>query len=232
MGTGKMDASTVYALFEELKQKIEQLGKDGVSDKLTNSTFDTEEIAALMQELRNHLKPKQFSSEQIKELQKSMAQISAFSLNKISDNIRGLSKELKAAIIPIEEKVDQLKTPPNAVIRKEHVFTVDFRNSKAAGTIISMALLILFSLGGNIWQLDRNIRLRDNDLKYRYIKMEGKANSRDLLRLETIFSYDRNRDSISVIREQVENYERLVKEHVKEFKRKELKTSTEHIGRK
>ena len=109
---------------------------------------------------------------------------------------------------------------------------MDFRNSKAAGTIISMALLILFSLGGNIWQLDRNIRLRDNDLKYRYIKMEGKANSRDLLRLETIFSYDRNRDSISVIREQVENYERLVKEHVKEFKRKELKTSTEHIGRK
>jgi hypothetical protein len=25
MGTGKMDASTVYALFEELKQKIERL---------------------------------------------------------------------------------------------------------------------------------------------------------------------------------------------------------------
>ena len=232
MSTGKMDASTVYALFEELKQKIEQLGKDGVSDNLTNSTFDTEEIIALIHELHNYVNQKQFSPEQIKELQKSMAQISAYSLNKISDNIRGLSTELKASIIPIKEKVDQLKTPQNTVIRKEHIFTVDFRNSKAAGTIISMALIILFSLGGNIWQLDRNIRLRDNDLKYRYIKMEGKANSRDLLRLETIFSYDRNRDSISVIREEVENYERLVKEHVKEFKRKALKTSTEHTGRK
>lgn len=231
MGTGKMDASTVYALFEELKQKIERLSINGASVN-PNSNFDTEEIAALMQELRTHLKPKQFSSEQIKELQKSMAQISAFSLNKISDNIRGLSKELKASIIPIKEKVDQLKTPQNTVIRKEHIFTMDFQNSKAAITIISMALIILFSLGGNIWQLDRNIRLRDNDLKYRYIKMEGKANSRDLLRLETIFSYDRNRDSISVIREEVENYERLVKEHVKEFKRKALKTSTEHTGRK
>jgi hypothetical protein len=216
-----MDASTVYALFEELKQKIEQLSINGASVN-PNSNFDTEEIAALMQELRNHLKPKQFSSEQIKELQKSIAQISAYSLNKISDNIRGLSTELKASIIPIKEKVEQLKTPQNTVIRKEHVFTVDFRNSKAAGTIISMALIILFLLGGNIWQLERNTRLRDNDLKYRYIKMEGNANSRDLLRLETIFSYDRNRDSISVIREQVENYERLVKEQAEKIEQEKL----------
>jgi len=221
MGTGKMDTSTVYALFEELKQKIERLSINGASVN-PYSNFDTEEIAALMQELRTHLKPKQFSSEQIKELQKSMAQISAFSLNKISDNIRGLSKELKAAIIPIEEKVDQLKTPQNAVIRKEHVFTVDFRNSKAAITIITMALIILLSWGGNIWQFNRNIRLRDNDLKYRYVKMEGKASSRDLLRLETIFSYDRNRDSISVIHKEVENYERLVKEQAEKIEQKKL----------
>ena len=231
MGTGKMDASTVYALFEELKQKIERLSINGASVN-PNSNFDTEEIAALMQELRTHLKPKQFSSEQIKELQKSMAQISAFALNKISDNIRRLSTELKATIIPIEEKVDQFKTPQNTVIRKEHVFTVDFRISKSAITIISMALIILFSWGGNIWQLRKNNQLKDNDLKYRYIKMEGKASSRDLLRLETIFSYDRNRDSISVIRAQVDTYERLVKEHVEKFKQKELNTNTEHTGRK
>ena len=41
--------------------------------------------------------------------------------------------------------------------------------------------------------------------------MKGKPGSLDLLRLEMIFNYDRNRDSISVIRKQVENYERLVK---------------------
>ena len=41
MGTGKMDSSAVYALFEELKQKIEQLSKGGISDN-TNSAFDTE----------------------------------------------------------------------------------------------------------------------------------------------------------------------------------------------
>lgn len=224
MSTGKIDASTVYALFEELKQKIEQLGKDGVSDNLTNSTFDTEEIAALIRELRNHVNQNQFSPEHIKELQKNIVQISAYYLNKINDNFRELSTKLKDAIISIKEKIDQLETPQNTVIRKEHVFIVDFRNSKAAITIITMALLILFSLGGNIWQLNRNIRLRDNDLKYRYVKMEGKASSRDLLRLETIFTYDRNRDSISVIREEVEDYERLVKEQAEKIEQEKLDT--------
>ncbi len=29
MGSGKMDSSAVYTLFEELKQKIDELGKRG-----------------------------------------------------------------------------------------------------------------------------------------------------------------------------------------------------------
>ena len=60
-----------------------------------------------------------------------------------------------------------------------------------------------------------NNQLKDNDLKYRHIKMEGKASSQDLLRLETIFIYDRNGDSISVIREQVENYEGWLKRRLR-----------------
>ncbi|MEE4285562.1 MAG: hypothetical protein V2I31_05420, partial [Mariniphaga sp.] len=98
MSTGKIDSSTVYALFEELKQKIEQLSKDRISDNQTKSNFDTEEIVVLMHEIQTHINQKQFSPEQIKELQKSMAQISAYSLNMFSDNIRGLSTELKATI--------------------------------------------------------------------------------------------------------------------------------------
>jgi len=47
---------------------------------------------------------------------------------------------------------------------------VDLRNSKAAITIIAMALLILFSFEGNIWQLNRNSQLKDNNLKYHFIK--------------------------------------------------------------
>jgi len=210
MGTGKMDASTVYALFEELKQKIEQLSKCGISDNQAMSNLDTEEIVALMHELHTCINQRQFSPEQIKELQNILAQVAGYSLGKVNDNIRTILTELKTIIVPIKEKINLLQIPLNMVIRKEHVFIVDFRRSKTAITIIIMTLIILVSWGGNIWQLKNNSQLKDSDLKYRYIKMEGKASSQDLLWLETIFTNDRNRDSISVIREQVENNERLI----------------------
>ena len=170
-----------------------------------------------MHELRNRVDQKQFSPEQIKELQNILAQVAGYSLGKVNDNIRTILTELKTIIAPLNEKVRQLQTPSNMVIRKEHVFIVDFRRSKTAITIITMALVILLLWGGNIWQLRNNNQLRDNDLKYRYIKMRGEAGSKDLLRLETIFTYSRNRDSISVIQERVETYERLVKERVEEI---------------
>jgi hypothetical protein len=110
------------------------------------------------------------------------------------------------------------------VIRKEHIFSVDFQNSKAAITIISMALLILLSLGGNIWQLNGNSQLKDNDLKYRYIKMLGETTQKNIFQLETIFTYDRNRDSISMIRKKIEDYERLVKKQAEKIERTRLKT--------
>ena len=54
--------------------------------------------------------------------------------------------------------------------------------------------------------------------------MQGRASSKDLIQLETIFTYHRNRDSISVIREQVENYERLVIEQAEKIEQSRLNT--------
>ena len=146
MSTGKMDSSTVYALFEELKQKIEQLVKNEVLER-PNSNFDTEQITVLIHELRNYTNQRQFSPEQIKELQNIQAQVAGYSLGKVNDNIRKILTELKAIIVPLNEKVGLLQTPTNMVIRKEHVFIVDFRRSKTAITIITMALVILLSWG-------------------------------------------------------------------------------------
>ena len=227
MGTGKMDSSAVYALFEELKQKIEQLSKGGISDNQAKSNFDIEEIVVLINEIHTRVNQKQFSPEQIKELQNILAQVAGYSLGKVNDKIGTILAELKTIIVPLNEKVGQLQTPPNMVIRKEHVFIVDFRRSKTAITIITMALVILLSWGGNVWQLRNNNQLKDNDLKYRYIKMKGKAGSQDLFRLETTFTYDRNRDSISVIREQVETYEGLVKKQVEEIEQGLLHSENE-----
>lgn len=54
--------------------------------------------------------------------------------------------------------------------------------------------------------------MQDNDLRYRYIRMHGGASPDEMLRLRELFEFDRNPDSIRVIRRQVEKYERLVRE--------------------
>lgn len=90
--------------------------------------------------------------------------------------------------------------------------------------MITMGLVILLSLAGNVWQSTRNSQLRDNDLKYRYINMQGEANPENLLKMETAFTYNRNKDSINIIRKRVETYERLVKEQAEKIERARLNT--------
>ncbi|WP_235316841.1 hypothetical protein [Porphyromonas gulae] len=105
------------------------------------------------------------------------------------------------------------------VIRKEHVFSLDFKNSRTVITFCCMGLVILFSLLGNFWQMQQNSQLSDKDLKYRHIKIYGEANQEKLMDLETVFTYQRDEEQITLIREQVETYERLVKEQAKKIER-------------
>ena len=60
------------------------------------------------------------------------------------------------------------------------------------------------------------VKIKENDLKYRYINMQGPTNEENLYRLEQKFQYV---DSIKIIRKQVERYEELVKEQVERIER-------------
>jgi len=199
MSSNKMDSSAVYALFEELKQKIEELDKNSIPDDKTDSTFDTDRFLTLIEELKVKLNQPQFSKRQIENL----GQIAANSINMINANFSKAFSELKSAIKPIDEKINQIKSQQNVVIRKEHVFSIDFRNSRAALTMISMGFVILFSFSGNIWLLDRNSELKDNDLKYRYIKSINGINSENLNKLERLFIYPEDKAKIREIEKRV-----------------------------
>jgi len=128
-------------------------------------------------------------------------------------------------LIRINEKWERLNVPANSVIRKENVFMVDFKNSKAAIAMIAMGLMIFLSIGGNIWQGNKNSQLQDNDLKYRYIKMQEEASTESLYKLEIDFTYNRNKDSIFIIRKRVEVYERLVKEQAEKIEQARMNAS-------
>ncbi len=225
MSTSKMDSSAVYTLFEELKQKIDERVNRATPINQANSTSDPEELKSLIEDLQIKINQQQFTPEQIKVLQTNLAQYSAYSLGKVNDSLRKILTELKAIITPIDEKINQLKSQQNVVFRKEHVLIVDFRNSKAAITIISMALLILFSLSGNIWQSDRNSQLKDNELKYRYIKSINDINAENLNKLERIFHYQRDNKKIREIRENVEDYENRIKDNAEKIELQRLSNS-------
>jgi len=221
MGTSKMDSSAVYTLFEELKQKIDELSKKSIQDNQANSTFDPEELNSLIENLQIRINQQQFTPEQIKNL----GQISAYSVNKVSEHLNKVFTEIKAVITPIDEKFNLLKSPQNMVIRNDHNFRVDFQNSKAAITMISMALLILLSSGGNIWQLNRNIQLKDNDLKYRYIKSTNGINPENLYKLEDIFQYNRDRKLKKEIRQIVKNWEKTIQNTAEKVEHEKLRNS-------
>ncbi len=221
MGSSKMDSSAVYTLFEELKQKIDELSKKSIQDNQANLTSDSEELISLIEDLQIRINQPQFSPEQIKNL----GQISAYSVNKVSENLNKVFTEIKAVITPIDEKISLLKFPQNIAIRNDHHFSVDFRNSKAAITMISMALIILLSLGGNIWQLNRNSQLKDNDLKYRYIKSTNGINPENLYKLEDIFHFNPDEKLIREIRQNVEIWEKTIQNTAENLEHEKLRNS-------
>ncbi len=224
MGSSKMDSSAVYTLFEELKQKIEELDKNATSNGQTGSTKYSDEIISRIAELKVQANQQRFSPEQIKNL----GQISAYSIGKVNENFSKAFAELKSMIKPIDEKINQIKSQQNVVICKKHVFSIDFQNSKAALTMISMGLVILLSFGGNIWLLYRNNQLKDNDLKYRYIKSVNGITPENLDKLEDIFQYNRDKKLIREIRGKVEEYERRIKETAEKIEREQLKMQNKH----
>ena len=211
MATDKMNSSAVYELFEELKQKIMELEKKTPLEAQADKASHAEKIETLVEELRTFAAQRQFTPEQINELQQNMTQVAAYSLGKANNKLDQIFARLSALIDPIKKKMDMVNLPEHFVIRKEHAysFKLDFKNSRTAITIIVMGLVIFFSLAGNIWQFRLNSQLKNNDLKYRYIQMKGKIDHEALLKLDTTFTYEPNKDSIAVIRNQVEAYERL-----------------------
>ena len=140
-----------------------------------------------------------------------MTQVAAYSLGKVNNKLDQLFAGLSALIDPINKKMDLLNLPEHFVNCKENVYSFkqDFKNSRTAITIITIGLAFFFSLAGNVWQFRLNSQLKNTDLKYRYIQMMGKINHDALLKLDTMFTYEPNKDSIAAIRKQVEAYERL-----------------------
>jgi queuine/archaeosine tRNA-ribosyltransferase len=112
----------------------------------------------------------------------------------------------------IEILIEKVRKP----VKTEHRHIIDIGSSKVFFTMIAMGITILI-LSVAIHSQRQIIRqYRDNDLKYRYIKIQGDVSKDVILGLEKQFEY---RDSVDVIRKQVEEYERLAKQQEERIER-------------
>ncbi|MCE8179323.1 hypothetical protein SJDPG12_08155 [Porphyromonas gingivalis SJD12] len=218
MNTDRMDTSAVYGLFEELKQSLTEM-TTSLKGRSEQQTIDLSKIEELFGKMNTLSKQEVFSPEQIRVLEEILTKSVVAGLETVFEKLDGWNAEKRETLQAIEAKIDEMGKESRTVIRKEHVFSLDFKNSKTVISLCCMGLVILFSLIGNFWQIRQNSQLSDNDLKYRYIKMYGEANQEKLIDLET------DEQQIALIREQVETYERLVKEQAEKTERARLNTS-------
>ncbi|MCG2647774.1 hypothetical protein JJE62_09995 [Alloprevotella tannerae] len=224
-----MDTSAVYGLFEELKQSLTEMASS-LKGRSEQQTIDLSKIEELFGRMNTLSKQEVFSPEQIRVLEEILPKSVVAGLEVAFEKLDGWDAEKKETLQAIEAKIDEMGKESRTVIRKEHILSLDFKNSKTVITLCCMGLAILFSLLGNFWQMRhwqmrQNSQLSDNDLKYRHIKMYGEANQEKLMGLETLFTYERDEEQIALIREQVETYERLVKEQAEKTERARLNTS-------
>lgn len=65
--------------------------------------------------------------------------------------------------------------------------------------------------------------MSDNDIKFRYIKAFGKIPPKNLLKLETIFEYEPDKQKQRSIRQMVEEHEQRVEQRARDLEQARLK---------
>jgi hypothetical protein len=115
----------------------------------------------------------------------------------------------------LEYATDEIRKPQKV----EHRHTISIASNWFFFSWILLAVIIF----GLFWTMANQRQTigqyKENDLKYRYIKMQGQTDEEGIYRLEQQFQYS---DSIKIIRKQVEKYEELVKIQAQKIERVKL----------
>lgn len=117
----------------------------------------------------------------------------------------------------LDEAIGEIRKP--ARMEHRHIFSID--SNKVFIGVIGMGIMCLFFLFTLFSQQKEIATYKDTDLKYRYIQLQGEITPAGLINLDSIFL--NRRDSVKIIRNQVEQYEKAVIEKTKRLERARLK---------
>ncbi len=125
----------------------------------------------------------------------------------------------------IEHKIDQNYTQIMEVVSKPQItiHQVDKNTFKPLISLLALGLMFIISLSFNVSQYSDNLKLEDNDIKYRLIKLEGGIRASRLDSLEDIFTYNPDKLSQDKITKDVIAAERSIQERAELLERAERK---------
>ena len=121
------------------------------------------------------------------------------------------------------QKLEKQQNKPLPV--QKHLHTIELKSSKVVITLVSLAMALLSSVCYNVYQFSANSRLNNNDIKFRYIKAFGEITPENLLKLETIFEYEPDKQKQRSLRRMVEENEQRVEQRARELEEACLKES-------
>ena len=147
------------------------------------------------------------------------------------ENHASLTNELiKEGFQKQQEQLDELgqkleKQQKKPLPVQKHLHTIELKSSKVVITLVSLAMALLSSVCYNVYQFSANSRLNNNDIKFRYIKAFGEITPENLLKLETIFEYEPDKQKQRSLRRMVEENEQRVEQRARELEEARLKES-------
>jgi hypothetical protein len=117
----------------------------------------------------------------------------------------------------LQETIEEIRKP----VKTECHHTFSIASNKVFFGVIGMGIALLACMFAIHYQREKIATYKDNDLKYRYVKMQGAVTPEHIVNIENIFDY--KRDSVKVIRRQVEKYEKAIIEEAKRLEKARLK---------
>ena len=208
----------VYNLCSEIKERItsvETTGEEENNEGLVLLSDNLQRLQAEIAGMRSQLSAGRNEWEEFREL----TLVRVKEMHNLYSNLCATNKD----IFSEQERIaNELQRIQQLEVHHTNNHILDFKASRPFLWQVVMFGIILLLLVGNAYQFKRNMQLSDNDLKYRFIKMQGRATGNDLDTLEAVFTRSRSKKVIGNIRDVVEDFEYRTRVRTEKLERARL----------
>ena len=215
-----MTDNNTFVLFEEIKNKLETIYRElkELKEKENGSVS-----------LPVQSTPAQSDEQKEQELLNQYEQRTKEVINKyigvqvrIKDEEAKSMDKLVASVLTMLHEWQEQKEHPQP---QEHIHrhSFDIKSSKVFITVVAVSILCLISLVGNYFLWQRKQQYKDDDLKFRIIRVWRGCSPKEILWLNDVFDIHRDEKIIKLIKEKADGYNLQLKSKADSLMQKKLK---------